>query len=286
MQNTHWTAMPRNPYQIDEEPSDIEFDAYEAHEGDRLFASTLARGMQILRCFTPLEPALGNKELARRTGLSPPTISRFTYTLVKLGYLRPDTLSGKYRLAPGVVSLGYPLLASLTLRQLARPLMNVLAESMNCSVSMGIRDRLSIVYVETSRITSAFAPQLSDIGLRFPIVSTAIGHAFISGCEPTERQKLLNEIRVKTPRMWTEHQDHAARSVEAFAKKGFCSVYGEQHPDHYAVGVPMGRLRDGELIVFNAVIPRFRASRQSVEEGLAPRLVEMVAQVRRSSYAV
>ncbi len=88
--------MPRNPYQIDEEPSDIEFDAYEAHEGDRLFASTLARGMQILRCFTPLEPALGNKELARRTGLSPPTISRFTYTLVKLGYLRPDTLSGKY----------------------------------------------------------------------------------------------------------------------------------------------------------------------------------------------
>ena len=75
-------------------------------------------------------------------------------------------------------------------------------------------------------------------------------------------------------------------SVEAFAKKGFCSVYGEQHPDHYAVGVPMGRLRDGELIVFNAVIPRFRASRQSVEEGLAPRLVEMVAQVRRSSYAV
>ena len=32
------------------------------HEGDRQFATTLARGLEVLRCFTPLEPTLGNKE--------------------------------------------------------------------------------------------------------------------------------------------------------------------------------------------------------------------------------
>ncbi len=279
--------MARNPYQIDEEPSDIEFGMHETtHAGDRLFASTLAKGLQILRCFTPLEQALGNKDLAERTELSRPTISRFTYTLVKLGYLRPDTLSGKYRLAPGVISLGYPLLASITLRQIARPSMNVLAESLNCSVSMGIRDRLSIVYVETSRVTSPFASQLSDIGLRFPIISTAIGQAFIAGCDAAEREKLLNEIRIKTPLMWAEHQGHSAKSIDEFSRKGFCSSYGEQHPDHYAVGVPMGKLRDGDLVVFNAVLPRHRTSKKSVEETMGPRLAAMVAQVRRNSYAV
>ena len=33
------------------------------HEGDRQFATTLARGLEVLRCFTPLEPMLGNKEI-------------------------------------------------------------------------------------------------------------------------------------------------------------------------------------------------------------------------------
>jgi len=33
-------------------------------EGDRQFATTLARGMELLRCFTPAEPVLGNRELA------------------------------------------------------------------------------------------------------------------------------------------------------------------------------------------------------------------------------
>src|SRR6266850_2111974 len=34
------------------------------HEGDRQFATTLARGLEVLRCFTPLEPLLGNKEIS------------------------------------------------------------------------------------------------------------------------------------------------------------------------------------------------------------------------------
>ena len=31
------------------------------HAGDRQFATTLARGMELLRCFTPEEPVLGNR---------------------------------------------------------------------------------------------------------------------------------------------------------------------------------------------------------------------------------
>ena len=33
------------------------------HDGDRQFATTLARGLEVLRCFTPPEPMLGNKEI-------------------------------------------------------------------------------------------------------------------------------------------------------------------------------------------------------------------------------
>src|SRR5260221_8907303 len=92
------------------------------HEGDRQFATTLARGLEVLRCFTPLEPQLGNKEISVRTGLPKPTVSRLTYTLTKLGYLRHNMRLGKYQLGSAVLPIGYPLLPPLDRPQVAPPL--------------------------------------------------------------------------------------------------------------------------------------------------------------------
>src|SRR5258708_30224381 len=58
---------------------------------------------------------------------------------------------GKYQVGSAVLSIGYPLLASMNVRQVARPLMKELADYCNGSVSMGVRDRLSMVYVESCR---------------------------------------------------------------------------------------------------------------------------------------
>lgn len=58
---------------------------YEGFAGDKQFATTLARGIELLRCFAAGDAMLSNAELAQRTGLPRPTISRLTYTLVALG---------------------------------------------------------------------------------------------------------------------------------------------------------------------------------------------------------
>src|SRR5215475_3055601 len=116
-------------------------DSFADFEGDKQFATTLARGLEILRCFTPEAPTLGNKDLASKTGLPKPTISRFTYTLSRLGYLRADRISSKYQLGAAVLSIGYPVLATNVLRQVARSAMRELADYAGGSVSMGVRDR-------------------------------------------------------------------------------------------------------------------------------------------------
>lgn len=271
----------RNPYQTNLEPADLEYNQNVASGADdRQFATTLARGFEILRCFTAVRPVLGNKELADETGLSRPTISRFTYTLVKLGYLREEPYTAKYRLGPAIIALGYPLLASLTLRQAARPLMNELARKTRSSVSMGIRDRLSIVYVETSRAHRPWSAQLSDVGLRFPIASTAIGHAYAAGLDRVAREALLNEIRIHTPATWSTHGERLLLAREELTRKGFCSSYGEQHPDYHAVGVPFGMSSQGEVVVFNCVRQIDLASRGSVEKTMGPQLAAMVEQLR------
>ncbi|MFX4601082.1 helix-turn-helix domain-containing protein, partial [Acinetobacter baumannii] len=59
-------------------------------EKDPRFVTALARGLELLRAFRRNESMLGNLELAQRTGLPKPTVSRLTYTLAKLGYLAYD----------------------------------------------------------------------------------------------------------------------------------------------------------------------------------------------------
>ena len=247
--------------------------AFAEHAGDRQFATTLARGLAILHCFTPQQPVLATAELARRTGLPKPTISRFTYSLAAMGYLRPDQAAGHYRLGPAVLSLGYPLIASFAFRQFVRPAMETLARQVNGSVSLGLRDRTNMVYVETcrSRATSSF--QLSDIGMTHPMASSAIGRAYIAGCAPRERTALLNELRIKTPDLWRQHGAKITQTLVAFRDKGYCVSYGDQRPGIFALAVPVGRLANRELLVLNAVSPSWTRRVAQFEPTLAPALM-------------
>jgi DNA-binding IclR family transcriptional regulator len=250
--------------------------AYSEFAGDKQFATTLARGLALLKCFTPAQPVLANKELCAMTGLPKGTISRLTYTLCQLGYLRAEPGSARYELGSAVVSIGYPLLANVGLRQLARPLMNELADYVRGSVSMGIRDRLNMVFIETSRSLASYSSKLADIGLTYPISATALGWAYLAACDEAEQQALLNEIRVKAPQEWESHGPNLQRALKNFSRTGFCASYGDLRPEVVAVAVPYPGMVNGRHIVFNCVMHAFRVTREQVEKDIGPRLVSMV----------
>jgi DNA-binding IclR family transcriptional regulator len=250
--------------------------SFDEFGGDKQFATTLARGLEILRCFAPEGPVLGNKDLAEATGLPKPTVSRFTYTLSRLGYLKADHISSKYQLGAAVLALAHPLLATMTLRQVARPAMKELADYAGGSVSMGVRDRLNIVYVETSRSSSMFSRQLSDIGLSQPIAATAIGRAYLAACTPPEREALLNEIKVKTPESYERHHKKIMQAMSDFERLGFCMSWGDLRRDVYAVGVPLRLLSSGEIVVFNCAMLALLVKPAKIRADIGPRLAAMV----------
>ena len=260
-------------------PANTHF-SYE-HEGDRQFATTLARGLEVLRCFTPPEPMLGNKEISVRTGLPKPTVSRLTYTLTKLGYLRHNMRLGKYQLGSAVLSIGYPLLASMSVRQIARPLMKELADYCNGSVSMGMRDRLSMVYVESCRSGNGIAT-LPDIGTAVPIAQSVIGRAFIASCTPPEREAVLNQMKVKEPEMHRKYRPQIDKALEDIRSRGFCVSLGEVRREVHAVGVPMRRTVDGEVVAFNCTVPAFILKKGQLEDDIGPRLVAMARNIEAS----
>ncbi|MBP0657303.1 helix-turn-helix domain-containing protein, partial [Mycobacterium tuberculosis] len=77
--------------------------------------------LELLRCFTPQRPYLGNQDLSQLTGLPKATITRLTYTLVKLGYLKQSAVTNKYQLSVGVLAFGANMLSNVSINNLVTP---------------------------------------------------------------------------------------------------------------------------------------------------------------------
>jgi DNA-binding IclR family transcriptional regulator len=113
---------------------------------DRHFVTALSRGLDVLSCFRSGSRLLGNQDISERCKLPKSTVSRLTYTLTKLGYLHYVKESGKYRLGTATLALGSAVLGRFEVRDLARPLMQELADSTG-----GVQGQRSAVIEHGSR---------------------------------------------------------------------------------------------------------------------------------------
>lgn len=239
------------------------------------FASTLANGFDVLRCFSAARPVLGNKDIAEALGLSKPTVSRLTFTLVALGYLTRDDETRKYALAPAVLSLGYPLLVQLTVRRLAEHGMFDLARFARGPVSIGMRDRIQVVYVETvhDRDNNGAKP---DIGSTRPLLRTAIGHALLSAHASRDRELLLDLLAAQDP----EHDDNSRQalssSIKAIEERGFCMSHGTWRSDLIGVAAPLRFKANGMPLALNVTLPVTAGQLDWIEDEVGPRLVSFV----------
>src|SRR5271156_1868089 len=164
---------------------------------DPSFATTLAHGLDVLAAFRNVSGALSNADLASHTGLSRPTVSRLTYTLAQLGYLKRDT-KGRFELGLGVLAAAYPVLSALKVRQMARPLMRDFAAYAGGTVSIAMPFGLDFIYVETLRTTDA-VPHVPDVGFTGSLSTTAVGRALLSLSTKDELEHYLQTVRAERP---------------------------------------------------------------------------------------
>ena len=245
---------------------------------DRSFVVALSRGLDVLRAFQPNDGLLGNQEIAARTRLPKPTISRLTYTLTKLGYLTPVPRFEKYQLTPSAMALGYAALANLGVRHLSEPYREEVMRATGGAVAVGGRDRHSMIYFGQSRDGLTLGVQL-DVGSRIPIATTAMGRAYLWALGDEERAALLRELREHYGSRWPKMRDGIERAGETVAKLGFAISAGEWQEDVAAVGVAL-KLNDGTgPYAFNCGAPSFRFTEDRLLSDIGPRLVAMVRNI-------
>jgi len=209
-------------------------------EGDdgRPFVTALARGLDVLSAFKAGDGALGNLELAKRTELPKPTISRITHTLTQLGYLTYDHRLGTYELGGRTLSLSYVALANLDIRRIARPIMQSLADANNLHVALAVRDKLMMLYVETCEGRGLVGLRISP-GARVPIAVTALGKAYLSAVTDQEFSSICDAIRRQHGDDWPLILRSIETSIRDVRERGFCMSVGEWRKDINAVGAPI-----------------------------------------------
>ncbi len=248
---------------------------------DRHFVTALARGLEVLGCFRSGDRLLGNIEIARRCDLPKSTVSRLTYTLTRIGYLHYEEDSGKYRLGTATLALGSKMLARLDVRQLARPLMQDLADFTGAAVSLGTRDRLSMIYVEHCRSQSAITISL-DVGSRIPLATTAMGRAYLAATSGGERHELMDRIRELDEFAWPKIREGIEKGLQEYAELGCCCSFGGWQKDVNAIAVAFRPGSAMPPMSINCGGPAFTLSPEFLMNEARPRLIELVRHIEES----
>jgi DNA-binding IclR family transcriptional regulator len=247
---------------------------------DRHFVTALARGLELLACFRSGDKLLGNQELAERSKLPKSTVSRLTYTLTKLGYLQYDEQLSKYRLGTATLALGSAMLSKLDIRQLARPMMLELANFSHAMVSLGMRDRLSMIYVENCRSQAALTLSL-DVGARIPIATTAMGRAYLAEVSGSERNEILERVREADEIAWPALREKVLRAIDEYQELGCCTSFGDWQPDVNAIAIAFKPSEAAAPLSINCGGPAFNLSPEFLLQEVRPRLIEVIRQLQR-----
>ncbi|MBD3679829.1 MAG: IclR family transcriptional regulator [Rhodobacteraceae bacterium] len=248
-------------------------DEFETGE-DRNFVTALARGLEVLRCFRPDETTLTNQEIAARTGLPKPTVSRLTYTLRKLGYLVHSERTGTHRLGPGVLALGYGVLSGMEIGELAKEEMRKLCEGPNPHVTaaLGERHRLQIVYMAVRRSTQAVSLTM-NVGARLPLFHSAMGRATLAGMSEEERAHMIYLAIQERPEEETRIRQSVEEALTSYAKHGYCTSFGSWRKEVNGIAVPVWSLNGDRLYSMNIGGPSFLISPEALMADYGDRLI-------------
>jgi DNA-binding IclR family transcriptional regulator len=237
--------------------------------------TALARGLAILRCFKRSERWLANSEIAARTGLPRPTVSRLTYTLTRLGYLEHSQKQEKYALGASVLALGHAFLAGEDVRTVARPLLQALAEQVQATVILGALDQTQMVVLEVCHGSNAFHIR-REVGERLPHGTTALGRAYLAGLDDGRFAQAMEALLPRVPRAERAGVRSGVEQARAdYARYGFVFSLGEWMPELYAVGVPLP-INGGERILALSVNgPVYSMTRERLVQEVGPALMQL-----------
>lgn len=244
-------------------------------ENDRHFVMALARGIQILRCFTQDQDELRVSEIARFTSLPQPTVWRLCHTLTKLNYLQSSRTGERLRLGVGALALGYSAFTRVETYGAFKHSMQAIADKYGVAVSLAAPEGVRMIYLQRCRGTSAFGVEL-HVGSRVPILNTALGWAHLAGLDAADRAEMIDRLIEEEPALWRRLEAQFTEALREYEETGYILNLGSFRREINAVAFPIVS-RDGSTrLAINCSGLVSALSREMLKKEISPQLRDIV----------
>jgi IclR family transcriptional regulator, pca regulon regulatory protein len=246
-------------------------------------SQSLERGLAILSTFTPDRPALGISELARKLTLTRSTTHRYVATLATLGYLQQDDATRKYRLGPRVLDLGFSVLGSLELRDIAAPHLRRLTDTTGHTSNLAIRDDTDVILIDRVLGRPGRYHHLEfslHVGSRIPAYCSATGKALLAFLPRPDLNQLMERIDLiqRGPRTLTDKKALLAE-LDRVRRTGVAVNDEELDSALRSIAAPV-RSRSGEVVAaVNVAIPWSPAAMNDLASRLGPTVQATAAEI-------
>jgi IclR family acetate operon transcriptional repressor len=184
---------------------------------------------------------LGTNEIARRTAMTPSTVSRQLGTLAASGLVERVPANGRYRLGIRLVHLANALLARLDVREVARPHLVALAEATGETATLSVPG-------DADAVTIDFVPGAHQVQPVSRLGRPSIAHATSAGkvmLAFSGRELPDEPLRAYTAHTITDPQV-LARQIADVRERGWADAIEEREPGLSAIAAPIRSSR-GEL---------------------------------------
>lgn len=207
--------------------------------------SSLRRGLQLLEQFTPAEPELSIRELARRSGMPTSTTHRLVGELIAWGALTRGHQG--VRLGTRLFELGHLVSTPTRLRELAMPYAHDLSKVTGLTCNVAIRDGREVLYIEKIGTRTIRVPH-SRLGGRLAIHATALGKAMLaygsssfvdeilSGSMPAITSETITDAAIMRHQLADIRREGIAYDLEESQLGLFCVAAPVLAPNRLAIG--------------------------------------------------
>ena len=239
----------------------------------------IERAFSVLRALRAAEGSAGVSEVARSTGLPKSTVSRLLSGLEEVGAVERVDRAGSYAIGAGLLALAGDASSMVTLREIARPYLRELTETLGEASSLTVPDGQTTLYVD--HIAPDSSVRTRDwTGMRFPYHTVAGGLAVLMTWSDISVARFADRgLDVFTEETITDKAELRKRLLEA-RRTGYVWTWGDFDTEIHGVAAPVRNSSGYAVAAISVYGPsyRFPGARDPDEVGKTVREVSRLVE--------
>ena len=245
----------------------------------------LSRGLAVLRALNTMPGGIGNVvAIARLTGLHRTTVKRLLETLRSEGLVRHKDVGASYALGFEVRRLSEGYVAADWIDRVAAPAMRDHVRQLSWPSDLATPDSGFMIVRESTHRFSLLSQHRATIGIRIPILVSAIGRAWLAWCADDEREATLALLRERddTTGEMARNDKYVRRILRETRKRGYALNQGEwlAEASVLAVAFPI-RSGDHAIGAVNLVLRTQQMSERQLATRYVPELRKLAEEISR-----